>query len=69
MMRIIRLFQTPPAFTLPPVTPGTYYNPCTAEQISRGNFFFPYPGDDSKYIQCTEWPNFAVVKDCAPYHK
>ncbi|XP_025113984.1 uncharacterized protein LOC112576009 [Pomacea canaliculata] len=60
---------TPPAFTLPPVTPGTYYNPCTAEQISRGNFFFPYPGDDSKYIQCTEWPNFAVVKDCAPYHK
>jgi hypothetical protein len=44
-------------------------NPCTLEALNRGDRFFPYPSDPHKYIACTEWPNFGVIKDCAPYHK
>ncbi|KAL8562359.1 hypothetical protein ACOMHN_066073 [Nucella lapillus] len=56
--------------SLPPLItnlPGT--NPCTQEALNRGDRFFPYPSDPHKYIACTEWPNYGVIKDCAPYHK
>ncbi|XP_076436779.1 uncharacterized protein LOC143276211 [Babylonia areolata] len=59
-----------PTTSLPPaITSSPGGNPCTQEALNRGDRFFPYPSDEHKYIACTEWPNYGVIKDCAPYHK
>ncbi|KAK7094802.1 uncharacterized protein [Littorina saxatilis] len=47
--------------------PGS--NPCTVDALNNGDRFFPYPQDVTKYIACTEWPNYGVIKDCAAYHR
>ena len=35
-------------------------NPCSDESVRIRNYFFPYPGDASKYIQCDDYNNMAV---------
>jgi hypothetical protein len=35
-------------------------NPCTDYTKSRGQFFFPYPYDEKRYVQCDESNNFTV---------
>jgi hypothetical protein len=56
-----------PASTAPPPS-GDVVNPCTAANILAGNFFFVYPADNTKYIECTVFPGVAVVKACAAHH-
>lgn len=36
---------------------------CTGENIAAGNFYFVYPTDVTKFIQCDVWGH-AFVKDC-----
>lgn len=36
--------------------PTTLQNPCTAQAINSGRFFFPHP-DPTKFIQCDMWGN------------
>ena len=45
--------QTLPPQTVAPVTQAPVTNPCTAQNIANGNIFFPYPGDVSRFIECT----------------
>ena len=61
-------FQTSTSY-VPPITSLPGSNPCTQDALNRGQRFFPYPPDEHKYIACTEWPNYGVIKDCDPYHK
>ena len=41
--------------------PGDIENPCTPEARNSGHFHHPYPPDQSKYIQCTEWGNYHLM--------
>ncbi|XP_067662561.1 uncharacterized protein [Haliotis asinina] len=49
--------------TLYPTTflPG---NPCTSEHLAAGLFLFPYPPDETKYIDCSVFPNVGFIKKC-----
>ncbi|XP_064616192.1 uncharacterized protein LOC135480311 [Liolophura sinensis] len=40
-------------------------NPCTKEKITAGQFFFPYPYAQDRYIQCDAWGG-AYVLLCFP---
>lgn len=40
-------------------------NPCTKEKIAAGQFFFPYPYAQDRFIQCDAWGNAFVVM-CFP---
>jgi len=64
--RPIIVTQPPQVVTQSPVVGA---NPCTLQALNSGSRFFPYSPDEHKYIACTEWPNYGVIKDCAPYHK
>ena len=39
-------------------------SPCTAEAISKGIFFFPYPGDKHKYIHCAGVAGDFKIQSC-----
>ncbi|XP_046370365.2 uncharacterized protein LOC124144821 [Haliotis rufescens] len=38
-------------------------NPCTAQNLLNNNFYFEFPGDHTKYIQCDIWGH-AWVRSC-----
>ncbi|KAK7094795.1 uncharacterized protein [Littorina saxatilis] len=51
----------------PPTGPSNPGNtgPCTPQAIARGQFYFPYNPDETKFIQCNEWGKYWVMP-CAP---
>ncbi|XP_046338529.2 uncharacterized protein LOC124119903 [Haliotis rufescens] len=43
--------------------PSNVQDVCTAANLARGQFYFPYQSDQSKYVQCDVWGR-AWVKPC-----
>ncbi|XP_067666686.1 uncharacterized protein [Haliotis asinina] len=43
--------------------PSNIQDPCTSENLALGEFYFSFPGDESKYVQCDVWGK-AWVKQC-----
>ncbi|XP_052249573.1 uncharacterized protein LOC127857193 [Dreissena polymorpha] len=46
----------PPITTARPTT-ASVFNPCTIDNLVAGNIFFPYPGDNRKFIECDKQGN------------
>lgn len=44
------------------------FMPCTPENLKAGIFYFPYPNDEKRYIECYNIPFYGVVKVCAENH-
>lgn len=56
-------FTTRPLATLPPATqqPAVGSNPCSAQAIARGQLYFPFPGDVTKFYECDSQGNPTVA--------
>jgi len=51
------------------ITSGGLCSMCTTANWNLDNRFFPYAGNETLYIMCTEYAGVCKVKQCADFHK
>jgi len=63
------VYTPAPTAALVTVATGGVCGVCTSDNWNRNLRFFPYAGNETLYIMCTEYVGVCRIKQCADFHK